>query len=890
MNHLRTSSRRDALASRRAFVVAVWAFVAAVTASCRDDGGLPSTRTTVRIDADAGVRGASASLHVVVSGGAGVGDVSTVREDRVYALGAGGGDLPMAALPMHLTLAPRDGDATRAYRVEVTALDPEGRTVASARLIGSFIAGRALVAQLVLEDDCRSTECTSDTTCSAGTCVDARVDPMTLAGECPEGEGWFVDRCVPAGECGATAACGAHASCAGAGSGFLCDCDPGYGGDGETCSNPCAPSPCVHGSGCTPVRNTYTCGTCDPGWTGKNCDAPVVCSGLANPAHGTVSATSASPLGVVSYACGSGYVLVGNGGRSFRTCLFDGTWSGSEPTCEVPSSPCTPNPCANGGTCVEASNSYSCTCVAGSGFSGPTCASPVMCSGAASPGNGMVSATTTTYPNSVTFTCDTGYMRNGASYAECLADGTFSAPTPTCDPVVCTGAAPPLHGTVSSTSIPYPNLVSYACDAGYVRNGPGYATCLANGSWSASPPTCDPIVCTGAAAPAYGTVSSTSVAFPGTVTYWCNEGCARNGSLTAQCQANGSWSTAPTCGPRQIASGDAFTCALLADGTVRCFGSNAANQLGAFNQGDPVYGLTSVVAIAAGGAHACGLLSSGTIACWGSDNDGQLGDAGAAIGFKPVAVQGITTATAIAAGTSHTCAVLADGTARCWGDNFRGKLGTGTTSPASTPAVVSGLSGARMVAAGDDHTCALHQDGTVSCWGDGFGLAPVKVSAVSGAVSIGTGTGISCALLATGGVVCWGNNVDGQLGTGSTQPISSAAPLSVTGVTNATALSVGASHACVVLSDATTRCWGANMCGSSFGSCGRLGNGTTSTNSATPVAVTGLSSVAAIGAGASHTCAILSDGTGRCWGLNGDGQLGNGGSTDTKSPVAVTVF
>lgn len=194
-----------------------------------------------------------------------------------------------------------------------------------------------------------------------------------------------------------------------------------------------------------------------------------------------------------------------------------------------------------------------------------------------------------------------------------------------------------------------------------------------------------------------------------------------------------------------------------------------------------------------------------------------------------------------------------------------------------------------MVAAGDSSTCALLQDGTVSCWGASFGLVPAAVSGVSGAVSIGAGTDFTCALLGGGGVQCWGGNWNGQLGTGGTPSSGSATPLGVTGVTAATALSVGASHACVILSNGTARCWGANQCGSSF-TCGRLGDGSTSTNSSTPVAVSGLSTVAAIGAGGSHTCAILTDGTGRCWGLDADRQLGDGKTTDTKVPVTVTAF
>ncbi len=80
--------------------------------------------------------------------------------------------------------------------------------------------------------------------------------------------------------------------------------------------------------------------------------------------------------------------------------------------------------------------------------------------------------------------------------------------------------------------------------------------------------------------------------------------------------------------------------------------------------------------------------------------------------------------------------------------------------------------------------------------------------------------------------------------------------------------------------DGGARCWGANAAG-------QLGNGTTGTDSPAPVTVTGLTGDAVITAGAAHTCALLNDGTARCWGLNGSGQLGNGTTADSSTPVPV---
>lgn len=149
----------------------------------------------------------------------------------------------------------------------------------------------------------------------------------------------------------------------------------------------------------------------------------------------------------------------------------------------------------------------------------------------------------------------------------------------------------------------------------------------------------------------------------------------------------------------------------------------------------------------------------------------------------------------------------------------------------------------------------------------------------TGAVStISSGGRHTCVLKTAGTVDCWGYNPDGELGNGSTT--GSASPVAVSGLTGGVALGSGYYHTCAIRSGGAVSCWGLN-------SNGQLGNGST-TSSSTPVSVSGLSGAVAIAGGAGHTCAVLSDGTVRCWGYNSRGQLGNGLMANSATPVVVS--
>ena len=392
----------------------------------------------------------------------------------------------------------------------------------------------------------------------------------------------------------------------------------------------------------------------------------------------------------------------------------------------------------------------------------------------------------------------------------------------------------------------------------------------------------------------------------GGVTSYCGDGAvdAGNGEACDDSNITSGDGCSATCQREpSVSAGYDFTCAVKSDRTVKCWGANAFyGQLGdgtGVNSPTPVSvsGISTATMVAAGYYHACALLADGTVQCWGLNSNGQLGegDDSPSVANAPVSVLGISNATMVAAGMSHTCVLLADGTVKCWGDNSFGQLGDGTNDSSFTPVSVSGISNATMVAAGMSHTCALLADGTVQCWGyngngqlgyggGGDSNVPVTVTGISTATSISAGSGCAnntCAVLADGTVQCWGDNSFGKLGNGGGG--NSNIPVTATGISTATAVSIGEIHACALLADQTMMCWGEN-------GEGEFGNNTTSDSNVPVAAATGISTAINISVGYGQTCAVVADGTLYCWGYNDSGKVGDGSGSDQLLPVEITGF
>jgi alpha-tubulin suppressor-like RCC1 family protein len=352
-----------------------------------------------------------------------------------------------------------------------------------------------------------------------------------------------------------------------------------------------------------------------------------------------------------------------------------------------------------------------------------------------------------------------------------------------------------------------------------------------------------------------------------------------------------------------VSAGAGHTCALKPDGTAVCWGKNDAGQLGigvvTSNQLAPsatVSGLTQVAGLATGEQHSCALHSDGTVSCWGDNNFGQQGRGGDlnANDDQPTAakVPGISDAVALTAGINHNCALRATGQILCWGANNEAQLGNGGSADTATPTATIGLNNIVSIVAASNNTCALSAQGQVFCWGDNsqgqlgigntngdLGDVPNLVQGLSDEPVVAlTGGRHFCALMQSGTARCWGLNNAGQLGDGST--IDRTLPVAVKGLPGvAKQLAAGNFHTCAIVltkfSGEQVVCWGRNIDG-------QLGNGSTS-DSLTPVTAANLPDAVALTANDSFTCALRTGGALSCWGRNDAGQLGDGTSGTNKN-------
>ena len=389
-----------------------------------------------------------------------------------------------------------------------------------------------------------------------------------------------------------------------------------------------------------------------------------------------------------------------------------------------------------------------------------------------------------------------------------------------------------------------------------------------------------------------------------------------------------------------IATGLAHTCAVLDDGTAKCWGANGHGELGLGDTDDrgnnddmgdalPAIDLgtgRTAAAISAGIGHTCALLDDSSLKCWGSNNLGQLGQGDTEVrgdepgemgdALLPIDLGG-GLVSGVAAGGNHTCALISVDDVKCWGRNNFGQLGQGSNLARGDDAGEMGIAlagadlgtgrSATAVSVGNDHSCALLDNLTMKCWGrNGWGqlgkthagntgdgaaemgdfLPPIDVGTQDAVTAVATGSAHTCAILDVGAVKCWGDNASGKLGLGDTidrgdmaGQMGAVLPAVNLGAgRTATAIAAGGNHTCAILDTGAVKCWGEN-------GTGQLGQGDTADrgdgpgemgDDLAPIDLGAGRTATAIAAGAGHTCAVLDDGEIKCWGQNGSGQLAQG--------------
>ncbi len=397
--------------------------------------------------------------------------------------------------------------------------------------------------------------------------------------------------------------------------------------------------------------------------------------------------------------------------------------------------------------------------------------------------------------------------------------------------------------------------------------------------------------------------------------------------------------------PVVLSAGGEFSCATLADQRAYCWGRNNLGQLGlgSTSRGDAPGEMGAALkpvdlgpgvraaAIAASASYVCAILSTGDVKCWGDNDRGCLGlpggDRGDELGDLGAALPTLNLGTGRNAqsirlwsdndGYNETCALLDDGSVKCWGWNYYRVAGVANPNVMGDGNLAvdlgSGLTGVAL-AKGYGHACALLNDQGLKCWGfNAYGGAPglgylgledtlnrsgddpavmgnnlpyVQLGAGRAAASVVGSHGgfFTCAMLDNHDLKCWGEGANGALGQGDTRArgdelleMGDALPAIALGSGRyAVQVAAGNRHACAVLDDGSVKCWGLNDRGQlGLGDVANRGDGPGEIGDALPALPLGEAAVA-VAAGAYFSCAVLISGAIKCWGDNDYGQLGQG--------------
>ncbi len=222
---------------------------------------------------------------------------------------------------------------------------------------------------------------------------------------------------------------------------------------------------------------------------------------------------------------------------------------------------------------------------------------------------------------------------------------------------------------------------------------------------------------------------------------------------------------------------------------VRCWGDNAEGSLGVgsnlvtIDRPMPVPGLRDAISIGAGRGFSCVVLKDGSVRCWGSSAAGIWLGAAPGKSGQPVTIAGLNGAVAVATTDNSACVLDKPGRVRCWGHGALGQLGHGQLQDSATPVDVKLPGPALALVAGSDHLCARLQTGRAVCWGsndlgqlgngasvfegrvqDGSDRSPLPVAVVgiANVTQLAASGSQTCGIVegARPGALCWGGVAD----------------------------------------------------------------------------------------------------------------------------------
>ena len=412
-------------------------------------------------------------------------------------------------------------------------------------------------------------------------------------------------------------------------------------------------------------------------------------------------------------------------------------------------------------------------------------------------------------------------------------------------------------------------------------------------------------------------------------TITCNNGtCIADGVTQSHCECNTGYhdyNGECLADPIKVSVGNYFTCSLLSDNKIVCFGDNNLGQLGnGTTNSNSNFNLTTVididnaVDISLGREHACALLDDKTVKCWGNNQYGQLGNGNFESSDSPVEVSDLSNVVSLKTGAYHNCALLEDQKVKCWGMNIYAQLGNRELTNRNKPVYIVKdftlvpLENISFITAGGLHNCLQQTNGEIWCWGangngqlgnnkdwqnypscrnnncrDAKEIQPINITQLArnenreifnNTDKLITEGNFTLGIKGTD-LYLWGENSFYQLAAEQTE--NQIIPPLTPQLSDYTDVQLGGSQTCGI-KDNKLYCLGRNLFG-------ELGDINIIEKTSTMIEISNLENLTQYSLGTNHNCAITENKI-KCWGSNIRGELGIDNEIIKNSDIVVEVL